>query len=183
MKDYRCDVLTELKSSLSEIDLAQTEQFVQEICSAKKIFCDGLGRSGLAMRGFAMRMEQMGLRSILVGEATAPAFEEGDLLIICSGSGASPTLLYHAKKAKAYGGKVLLITGRQESELAKLADKVLLIGAPDKDVAGQEKGSIQPMATLFEQTSNLICDIISLNLMDELKISSEEMRKYHANIE
>ena len=183
MEKYRERIIKEIETSLRAIDLGQMQEMVQIILDAKRVFCDGLGRSGLAMRGFAMRLGQLGKSSALVGEATAPAFGAGDMLFICTASGSSPTLLYHAKKAKEYGGTVMLITGKSDSELAKLADGMIIVQAPDKDQKGAEKGSIQPMGSLFEQTSQLVCDIIALELMERLEMSSEEMRKYHANIE
>lgn len=183
MEKYREIIINEVETSINAIDLIQVENMVQEITKAKRVFCDGLGRSGLAMRGFAMRIGQMGKESALVGEATAPAFQAGDILVICSASGASPTLLYHAQKAKKLGGKVMLITGKTNSALSELADGMIIVYAPDKDQEGASKGSIQPMGSLFEQTSQLVCDLMAVKLMEKLKLTSEEMRKFHANIE
>ena len=67
--------------------------------------------------------------------------------------------------------------------MAGLADALILVHAPDKDQSGRQKGSIQPMGSLFEQTAQLICDIMSVKLMEELELTSEEMRRRHANIE
>lgn len=183
MEHIRNVIVEEIKTAADALDVSQMQAAVKAVTDADRIFCDGLGRSGLAMRGFAMRLGQMGKKSALVGEATAPAFEKGDLLVLCTASGSSPTLLYHAEKAKSYGGKVLLITGRTDSPLSAIADGVILVQAPDKDQEGEKKGSIQPMGSLFEQTAQLVCDMMSVMLMEELHLTSEEMRKHHANIE
>lgn len=183
MEKNRTIIIEEIQTAAEALNLKELEAAVEEIRRADRVFCDGLGRSGLAMRGFAMRLGQMGKKSALVGEATAPAFGKGDLLLLCSASGSSPTLLYHAEKAKSYGGKIWLITGKTDSALAALADGRIFIAAPDKDQEGAQKGSIQPMGSLFEQTAQLVCDLMAVRLMEELGMTSEKMRKYHANIE
>ena len=183
MKKFRDLIIEEINVAVAALDLNELQTAVKEIIDADHVFCDGLGRSGLVVSGFAMRLGQMGKESALVGEATAPAFEKGDLLLLCTASGSSPTLLHHAEQAKAYGGKVILITGRGDSPVAGLADALILVHAPDKDLSGRQQGSIQPMGSLFEQTAQLICDIMSVKLMEELELTSEEMRRRHANIE
>lgn len=183
MAEYRTQILGELSAAFEALDLGQMNAAAEEIAGAGCVFCDGLGRSGLAMRGFAMRLGQMGRKSALVGEATAPAFSAGDLLVICTASGSSPVLLYHAQRARSYGGRVLLITGKEHSPLTELSDARILVPAPDKDQEGQGRASVQPMGSLFEQTSQLICDLLAVSLMERWNLTSEEMRKYHANIE
>lgn len=183
MQDYRKRILEELTYSLEGIDCREIEVLAKEIREAGRIFCDGLGRSRLAMQGFAMRLAQMELDSVMVGEVTAPAFREGDLLVICSASGASETLKYHARKAREYGGRVMLVTGKAESALAEYAIGRVMIPAPDKDAEEASRGSIQPMGALFEQSAQLVCDMTVLELMDQMGLTSGEMRKHHANIE
>lgn len=183
MNEYRIQIQKEIQTALEMVDLEQLDAAVQQIMDADRVFCDGLGRSGLAMRGFAMRLGQMGKKSVLVGEATAPAFEKGDLLLIDTASGTSPVLLYHAGKARDLGGRILLITGNRHSPLAEMADGLILVQAPDKDQMGLERSSIQPMGSLFEQVSQVLCDLLAVALMDRWGLTSEEMRKYHANIE
>lgn len=183
MEKIRNIIAAEILGAVGALDVSQMQAAVREVLNADRIFCDGLGRSGLAMRGFAMRLGQMGKESTLVGEATAPAFKKGDLLFLCTASGSSPTLLYHAQRAKSYGGRILLLTGKTDSALSVLSDSMILIQAPDKDQEGAEKGSIQPMGSLFEQTAQLVCDMMAVRLMEELQLTSEEMRKHHANIE
>lgn len=183
MEIYRTCMLKEVQTAFEALHLDQLRKALEELERAEHVFCDGLGRSGLSMRGFAMRLGQMGRKSVLVGEATAPAFEKGDLLVLCTASGTSPVLLYHAQRAKGYGGRILLLTGNPCSPLAELADALILVQAPDKDQEGQKRASVQPMGSLFEQVSGLVCDLMAVTMMDRLGLTSEEMRKYHANIE
>lgn len=183
MKNYKEKILEELQSSLSDVKEEEICWLASEIRNAKQVFCDGLGRSGLVMKSFAMRLGQMGVHSVCVGEVTAPAFGKEDLLIIGSASGSSVVLKYHAQKAREAGGRVVLITGKEESALSESAIGRVLIKAPDKDEDNGKKSSIQPMGALFEQSAQLVCDMVVLELMDQMQITSEEMRKHHANIE
>ncbi len=67
-----------------------------------------------------------------------------------------------AERAKAIGGKVAVVTINSESSLGKLADfTVKLPGAP-KDKKDDDKRTIQPMGSLFEQTMLLFYDAVIL---------------------
>ena len=58
----------------------------------------------------------------IVGDTTTPAFTDKDLLIVGSGSGETAGMINVASKAKKLGGKVALLTIREQSTLASLAD-------------------------------------------------------------
>ena len=75
---------------------------VVELCQkANRIFIAGAGRSGFCARGFANRMMHLGFTVYFVGETTTPSIQEGDLLIVGSGSGTTASLVSDCKKAKA----------------------------------------------------------------------------------
>jgi len=181
--NYKQQIITEITKALNATDQSQIQNMIERIHQSNSIFCDGLGRSSLAMRGFAMRLMQLGFHSSMVGEVTAPAFRKNELLLICTASGTSSVLLHHAEQARKQGGRVAIITGNPTSPLASIADDMLLIQASNKDSSNSEKVSIQPMGSLFEQTSWLICDTMALMLMEQFDITADDMRKRHANIE
>ena len=181
--DYRERIITEISTAILAVEPCELQTAVSRICHSQRIFCDGLGRSALAMRGFAMRLMQLGFQSHMVGESTAAAFSAGDTLVICTASGSSPVLLYHAQLAKKQGGNVILITGNTQNAIVELADEIIIIPASNKDSMQPERSSIQPMGSLFEQTSQLVCDMMVLEFMEQCGISAEEMRKRHANLE
>ena len=79
-------IIDELSRTLSGIDRKQQEQMADEILKAKHIFVAGAGRSGMMARCFAMRLMHMGMKAYMVGEVVTPSMQEGDLLIITSGS-------------------------------------------------------------------------------------------------
>ena len=113
-------IIDELSRTLSGIDRKQQEQMADEILKAKHVFVAGAGRSGMMARCFAMRLMHMGMKAYMVGEVVTPSMQEGDLLIITSGSGTTGSLVKMAEKAKALNGRVGLITiypeTRQESQ-------------------------------------------------------------------
>ena len=151
---------------------------------AQEVFCAGAGRSGFQVKGFAMRLMHMGINSYVVGETCTPNIRENGLLVICSGSGETKSLVNHANKAKEVGAKIALITINPESTIAKLADVVVEISAPSPKSAKQgDIKSIQPMGSLFEQSEGIFMDISIMMLMEKRNLDSDTMFGRHANME
>ncbi|MGN1193792.1 MAG: 6-phospho-3-hexuloisomerase [Dorea sp.] len=174
-------VMNELQNSLRSVKEEELDAMAERITPEKRIFCDGAGRSGLQIKGFAMRMIQMGFRAAIVGGPTAPAITSEDILLISSASGETPMLVAHANKAKKIGAKVLLITANEESSLTAICDQRILIQASSKRQT--TKASIQPMGSLFEQSVGILLDILVLHLMKQYGITNQEMVQNHANLE
>lgn len=180
-KSYADTILQEINKSVLSIDTTDIDSLVNIIVNAKRIYCDGMGKSGLQVDSFAMRLTQMGIKSYVVSGITTPAITSDDLLIICSGSGETPTLKEHVKTAKAIGAKIVIITTNRESSIGKLGDYIINISAPIKNSKTCE--SIQPMGSLFEQSIGIFFDVLVLMLMEKKSISSEDMYKNHKNLE
>jgi 6-phospho-3-hexuloisomerase len=160
-------VLEELRSVLSQVSSADAERFVQGLLSAKKIFVCGAGRSGLAAKAFAMRLMHFGLDAHVIGETTTPDYGPSDLLVVCSGSGETGSLVSIADKAKRIGGSTALITIVPGSTIARAAGCCVQIPAPSpKTNSGAVVTSIQPMGSLFEQALLLFLDSAILRLME-----------------
>ena len=183
-REYAEIVCKELQAALSAIDTEATEKFAALLIGADEIFCAGAGRSGVQIRGFAMRLMHMGRKSYMVGETCTPNITDKGLLVVCSGSGTTKSLVNHANKAKEVGAKVALITINPESTIGKLADVVIEIPAvsPKSDVQGAVQ-SIQPMGSLFEQSEGIYMDIMIMILMERLGLDSDTMFGRHANME
>ena len=182
--EYAVEVVKEIGRTLSRISTDEAGRLVEIIIMSKKILVAGAGRSGLAMKAFAMRLAHMGFEVYVVGETVTPNFEETDLLLIGSGSGETGSLVSMAKKAKKIGGRLALITILPESSIGQLADMTVKIPAPTPKASGAEVWtSIQPMGSLFEQSLFIFLDIIILKLMEEIANDSTNMFKRHANLE
>ncbi|NLE44480.1 MAG: SIS domain-containing protein [Chloroflexi bacterium] len=174
----------ELAGALQSVDSAALGTLRSSILAAPRVFVDGQGRSGLQMRGFAMRLMHLGITVHVVGEVTAPAIEPADTLVLGSASGQTASLVGHARCARAAGAHIALITATDRSPLATEADTVIVIAAPTPKLA-EDSGlrSIQPMGTLFEQSLGLLLDLVTVQLMDELRLTPTQMLARHANLE
>lgn len=177
----RCCVLEEINRCVRGVSLEALKEAAGRFDRGGRIFCDGAGRSRLQAEGFAMRLTQMGFRASVVGEVTAPAITERALLFIVSGTGETPILVNHAKKAKRLGAGVVLLTASKESSLSGLSDEIILLEAAVKNNASD--CSVQPMGSLFEQSAGILCDLLVLLLMKKYGISSREMYENHSNLE
>lgn len=184
MKDLVKTIVNELNTTLNSINEKDANEFVKLINEANEVFCAGAGRSGFQVKGFAMRLMHMGINSYVVGETCTPNITSDGILVICSGSGETKSLVNHANKAKEVGAKIALITINPLSTIGKMADVVVEISAPSPKSAkeGQIK-SIQPMGSLFEQSEGLFMDIAILKLMEIKNMTSETMFGRHANME
>jgi 6-phospho-3-hexuloisomerase len=183
-QDLVTQSLQELRHVLESVDEHSIAAMLRALRGAKRIFTAGKGRSGLQMQAFAMRLMHLGLQTFFVDDVTTPGIRKGDLLLIGSGSGHTPSLVGYAQKAKSLGAKIVLITADQTSTVAERADVVLLLSAPtpkaQKRITSQ---TIHPMGTLFEQALGLFSDLVILLLMEEMDIDAGEMFTRHANLE
>jgi 6-phospho-3-hexuloisomerase len=184
MREYAREVVSELDRTLSAISPQDAEHLVDRILSARQIFLAGAGRSGLAVRAFAMRLMHMGLGAYVVGEIVTPGMRADDLLVIGSGSGATASLVAMAEKAKKIGANVALATIFPHSRIGRLADAIVKIPAPTpKGEETPQFASVQPMGSLFEQSLLIFFDIIVMRLMEKKGLDAKTMFERHANLE
>jgi 6-phospho-3-hexuloisomerase len=185
--DYQtlvAQTIQELKLVLDSIEERSITLMLQVLQGAKRIFIAGKGRSGLQMRALAMRLMHLGLQTFVVDDVTTPGISTGDLLLIGSGSGRTPSLVGYAMRVKEKGANLAVITADATSPVALQADVVILLLAPTpKAKAKTAPPSIHPMGTLFEQSLGLFNDLLILLLMEELGMDAEEMFTHHANLE
>jgi 6-phospho-3-hexuloisomerase len=182
--EYVREVLRELDRTLAAISPQEAERVVDLILGARRVFVAGAGRSGLAVKAFAMRLMHMGLDAYVVGETTTPGMGTDDLLVIGSGSGETGSLVPMAEKAKGLEGRIALVTIFPTSRIGKLADAVVRIPAPTPKADGDDGfTSVQPMGSLFEQSLLIFLDIVVMRLMGTKAIASAAMFERHANLE
>lgn len=175
-------ILEENLKLAKQIDFEHIAKIIPYIQQADRIFLVGAGRSGLALRSAAMRLMHFGLTVFVVGETTAPAIKNGDLLIAASGSGTTSTIVRAAEKAVSAGADVIALSTTKDSPLAKLAVLVLILPAAQKEDHGKTI-SEQYAGSLFEQGLLLLTDAIFQTLWGIDNEPAEEMWKRHANLE
>ena len=182
--DHIRQVMGELDRALAAIAPDDAERLVDLILGARRVFVAGAGRSGLAIKAFAMRLMHLGLDVYVVGETVTPAMTADDLLLIGSGSGETASLVAMAEKVRALKGRLALVTIVADSRIGRLADAVVVIPAPSpKARALHGITSVQPMGSLFEQSLLILLDVIVLRLMERQGRDSAAMFERHANLE
>ena len=174
---------SELQAVLEGVRGEEEDKIIRYIMKANKIFLSGAGRSGLICRMFAMRLMHMGFQAYVVGDVETPAAEDGDLLIIASGSGSTTVQIALAEKAKEFESHVLTFTYNKKGILAGICHDAYVIPAPRFGIKELGVETQQPMGNLFEQSLLLCMDHIIIRLMEEKGTTSEEMMKLHANLE
>ena len=179
MKAYRDIVLGEVSSILPRISEESSKAFVRELARCKSVYITGVGRSGLVVQAFGQRLMHLGFDVHLASEITAPAIRRGDLLVACSGTGTTLLPHYMARKARRIGARVVSLTARPASPLAKISHLTVSIPAPLE--RGRE--TRQPARSLFEQVLFLFLDSVILSAMHELRIPGRKIRRRHANLE
>jgi len=183
-REYGRLIAKEIGLVQEKISPSDTAELLTCLEKSKAIFIAGAGRSGYMARGFCMRLMHMGFKSYMVGDTVTTAIDEDDVLLICSGSGETKSLVGMAEKAKSLGAKVTLITIYPKSTIGRLADVIVRINAPSPKAAKEgDIKSVQPMGNLFEQSLLIYLDICIILLMEKLDIDAETMFKRHANLE
>lgn len=180
---YVSEIIKELQSAVAQISTEESEKLVDGILKAKKVFVTGAGRSGFMGKSFVMRMMHMGIDAYAIGETVTPNFEKDDILIIGSGSGETKSLISIAEKAKSIGGTIVAVTLFPESTIGSLADFTVKLAGASKEQSGENKQTIQPMGSLFEQNLLLFYDGVVLSFMDKKGMDSQKMYGRHANLE
>lgn len=179
--EYAERAVDELKDNIANVDNDSMEKLISLIFAAKKIYVAACGRSRLMISAFAMRLMHLGFEVYVVGEIVTPAVAEGDLVIFCSGSGKTASLINMASKARSIGATVTAITIYSDSELAQLAEHVLQIGGRTSKVASDTK-TIQPGGNVFEQSVLILMDCLIVRIAEVGQIDISKYKR-HANLE
>ncbi len=175
--------LKDLEGVFSAMADDALDGLIEEIVKARRIVVFGLGREGLMMRGFAMRLFHMGRDVAVWGDMTAPAVGPGDLLIVSAGPGDLGTARTLVGIAREAGARTALVTAQPKGELARRVDVVTLI--PAQTMANDKGGklSVLPMGSLFETAQMIAFELAILKLRPRFRETPETMRARHTNLE
>jgi len=169
-----------IKDILNHLPVDDIEKVKDLFFDSNRIFVYGAGRSGLVAKAFAIRLVHLGFQTFVIGETITGPVQKDDLVIIVSGSGETIPAVMTAEIAQDLGAKVVSITGKKRSEIAKYADITLYISASCNDV---ERKKYAPLGTLFEASVWILLDGIIADLLDSKNESEENMRCRHATLE
>lgn len=149
-------IFSEIQLLWSSVNKEDIEKVVKEISMFEgNIFCLGAGRMGYAIQSFSMRLSHIGYSSYMIGDTTLPRIKEGDLVIVNSSSGETPSIVLLAEIAKQHGAKIITLTSSEHSTLSTLADVRIIY---------QKIESNQLMKTAYEQFSFLLFDKIAFDV-------------------
>ncbi|MGB9370898.1 MAG: 6-phospho-3-hexuloisomerase [Halobacteriota archaeon] len=188
-------IAANVQAIADEIDYSEVKALVMDILAAhqnqKRMFVMGAGRSGLVVKGFAMRLMHLGFNVYVVGETVTPAVETDDLLVAISGSGETKSINEMSALAKAKGARLAAVTSNKDSTLGTFSDTIVVVKGRTKasgmdfmerQVVGSHI-SFAPLGTMFEISTMVFLDGIIAALMEITKKSEEDLKKKHATLE
>jgi 6-phospho-3-hexuloisomerase len=175
---------SELEGALTAMDRRELDAFIDAIGTAGKIALHGVGREGLMMRAFAMRLFHLGYDVSVVGDMTTPHLGSGDLLILSAGPGYFATVDGLRAVAQRDGAKVFCLTAQRDGKTPAACDGVLLIPAQTMaDDQATRAASVLPMGSLYELAMFGLFEIIVLELLERTGKSFGAARDRHTNLE
>ncbi|MBP2167250.1 6-phospho-3-hexuloisomerase [Erwinia toletana] len=183
MNVFYQQALRELAVVLENLNENTVQQGLDLIQHARRISLYGVGREGLQIKGFAMRLYHLGLRASVVGEMTTPPLAQGDLLIVSAGPGWFSTVDALLNTARQAGAATLCITAQPAGVSALKADRIITLPAQTMADAEDTAGSVLPLGSLYEGALFLLFENIIVQLQQALAISAAVMSANHTNLE
>jgi 6-phospho-3-hexuloisomerase len=119
----------------------------------------------------------------VIGETTTPSVGEADTLVAVSGSGTTAGTVRVAQQAARAGATVHAVTTDAGSPLAAAAAAVLTIPAATKYRRADEPPTVQPLSSLFDQSTHLLLDVVCLQIAQRRGVDNATARATHANTE
>ena len=169
-----------IKDILSKLPHDDIEKVINLFFNSNRIFVYGAGRSGLVAKAFAIRLVHLGFQTFVIGETITGPVQKDDLVIIVSGSGETIPAVMTAEIAHNLGAKVVSITGKKNSGIAKYADITLFISTTCND---SERKKYAPLGTLFEASVWILLDGIIADLLECKSETEGNMRSRHATLQ
>jgi 6-phospho-3-hexuloisomerase len=183
MQSFYTRALGDLAAVFETIDHDAIDAAVEAIAGARRIALYGVGREGLQIKGFAMRLFHLGLRASVVGDMTTPHLGAGDLLIVSAGPGHFSIVEALMGVARRDGARSLVVTAQPDGVCTKAADHVLVIPAQTMADDQGPTTSVLPMGSLYEGAQYVLFEGMIDLLKTRLGVTPEAMRSNHTNLE
>ena len=169
---------------------SESVRFTNDVQRADRIFLHGAGRSGLVCRFFAMRLLHLGRQVFLVGDTTTPPLRTGDLMVVVTGSGNTPSVVQVAEKASGHGAGVDALTMHRgpgsRGRINELADLTVQFDRRIPPRLGERHRSdhpVTPLGTRFELASLLYLEGVVASLVSAEGHVHDDLQSRHANLE
>lgn len=183
LTEHAGTVVEELRATLARVDDAQFGAVAGVLARAGRVFVIGVGREGLAARGFAMRLMHTGTTVHWGWDDTTPNVTADDVLVMVNGSGEIGHLDYVFGQVRATGATTVVVTGVPDAATPRSADHVLAVPAAVYHGRGDLVPSIQPMGSLFEQATGLVLDLLVLEVVARKGLALGALAARHRNFE
>jgi 6-phospho 3-hexuloisomerase len=174
---YIQEKIKDILDKVSNDDLKKVKEL---FLKSNRVFVYGAGRSGLVAKAFAIRLVHLGYYTFVIGETITGPVQKGDLVVIISGSGETIPAVMTAEISHNLEAKIISITGKKDSGIAKFADITLFISASCDE---PKRKKYAPLGTLFEASVWILLDGIIADLLESKKETEENMRSRHATLE
>lgn len=183
MGDSPSIVVSEIVRTGAGLPLDRIDTLVAAVTRHQRIYLHAVGRCGLVVRCFVIRLAQLGFDVSFVGDITTTAVAPDDALIVASGSGRTGTAVLIAEQGKARGLPLTAITASDTSPLARLADTTITLPGVPKDASFDPSVSRQPPGSLFEQMLFCFLEETVVRLTSAMDPRFETIERRHANLE
>jgi 6-phospho-3-hexuloisomerase len=170
-------VLEEMRGVFARLPADTLATLAREITEARTVQLYGVGRVGLVLQGFAMRLAHLGVGSHFVGQLAAPPVGSGDLLLVGLALGTLPTCDAMIASARKAGARVLVVSARPQ--VVKGADRIIELPA---QTMGDPMTSVLALGSPFELALWLLCDLAVAELMVVLGQSNADLGRRHTNL-
>jgi 6-phospho-3-hexuloisomerase len=176
-------VFLENRQLLRRVRSSAFSDLLEEVIIARKIFFSAQGRAGYVLRCFCMRLMHLDYQVYFCGDTVTPAIEEGDLLIVLSGSGDTAWTLDAVKSARSRYARTLGILGNADSAIGRMVDRCIVIPGTTKLRRNGEPSSVQISGSLFEQAAFFFLEATVLELSRKRAHAGEDLLARHAVVE
>ena len=175
--------LKEVRAVFTALTAHAADTLIDELRQANRIALYGVGREGLMMKAFAMRLFHLGLDAHVVGDMTTPPLGAGDALVVSAGPGHFSTVMALIGVAREAGARTVVVTAQPSGAAATAASATIHLPAQTMadDLAGQP--SVLPMGSLYETAQLIFFELVVIMLRERLGETSETMRARHTNLE
>jgi 6-phospho-3-hexuloisomerase len=178
-------VLEELANVLlleaRDLDWEMMERFVDSLDQARRVLLFGAGRSGSTSLAFAQRLNHVSLNAAVVGEAGNRRVDGSDVVVVVSGSGATPSAVTVAKEAKRASCQLVAITSTPQSPIGELADLIVRVHGRSKGEPG--RATLSPYTAQFDLTVLALSEVVGAMLLERRRMTEPDIESWRPNVE
>ncbi len=185
MRNYP-GIINRLEEIIGQISEQEFQSLSEDIGTATHVALFGVGREGLVIKAFAMRLYHLGINVSVVGEMVCQPLNPGDILLVSAGPGWISTVEALTHRALSVGASVIVMTATPNKVL-QWAPQVKIVEISAKTMAPnssmQQTQEALPMGSEYEISLWVFFDLLIQDIQQHLSIDSDQMIRRHTNLE